>query len=355
MASVPTQTRQWVLNDPPATQPVLSGDNATFAIKTVDLPALKDGQVLVKTLHLSNDPAQRGWIQAGVDADRMYLPPVYKGDVMRAFALAEVVDSKAENLKVGQHVSCIPGWVEHAVLEAKDCTPVQADKAAGIKETAFLGSLGSTGMTAYYGLCDVGRATKEDAVVVSGAAGATGSMVVQIAKHLVGCKKVIGIAGGEKKCRWVESLGADVCVDYKAADFEEQLIKATDGYVELYFDNVGGPILDMMLKRIKRYGRVAVCGAVSTYNDPESTNLKNWFEVVANRIELKGLIVLDMFYKGDAPKIMGVLQNGVKEGKIQLSDESETIVPTAFEDIPKTWMMLFEGGNQGKLITELKG
>ncbi|KAJ4298303.1 quinone oxidoreductase [Kalmusia sp. IMI 367209] len=354
MAPLPKQTRQWVLSNPPTTKPELSGDGATFKLQTTDIPSIKDGQVLVKTTYLSNDPAQRGWIQAGVDAERLYVPPVLQGDVMRSIGIGEVVQSKAENLQEGQLVSCMPGWSEYAVLEAKDCTPVQADEKTGIKVTHFIGALGGPGITAYYGLLDIAGAKAEDAVVVSGAAGATGSMVVQIAKHVLGCKKVIGIAGGEKKCRWVESLGADVCVDYKSSDFEERLWKATEGLVEVYFDNVGGHILDLMLKRVKRYGRVAVCGSVATYNDPESTRLKNWFEVIANRIEIKGFIVYDAFYKGKGQEIKDAIQNAVKEGKIQIERQSETMVPSSFEAIPKTWMMLFEGGNQGKLVTDLR-
>ncbi|KAK3214257.1 hypothetical protein GRF29_28g2520260 [Pseudopithomyces chartarum] len=354
MTSIPKQTRQWIVSNPPKTNVHLDGDNATWTLQTVDIPELQAGQVLVKAKYLSNDPAQRGWIQDGVDAERLYVPPVRKGDVMRSIGIGEVILSKDENLKEGQIVSYMPDWQEYKVAEAKACMPIQEDEEAGIRATHYIGAMGGPGVTAWWGLMDVAKTTKEDTVVVSGAAGCTGSMVVQLAKHVIGCKRVIGIAGGEKKCKYVESLGADVCVDYKAADFEEQLIKATEGYAEVYFDNVGGPILDLMLKRIKRYGRVAVCGSISTYNDPESTNLKNWFEVIANRIELKGLIVLDAFMQGKGPEITGNLRNAVKEKKIQIEVQEETIVPTKFEDIPKTWMMLFEGGNQGKLVTELQ-
>lgn len=354
MATIPKQTRQWIVSNPPKTSVQLSGEDATFKLETADIPALNDGQVLVKTKWLSNDPAQRGWMQAGVDAERLYVPPVVQGDVMRSFGIGEVVQSKADNLKEGQLVSCTVCWQEYKVFEAKEVTPIEEDKEAGIRATHYIGAMGGPGLTAWWGLIEVVKATKEDTVVVSGAAGSTGSMVVQIAKHVLGCKRVIGIAGGEKKCKWVESLGADVCVDYKAADFEEQLIKATDGYVEVYFDNVGGEILDLMLKRVKRYGRVAACGSISTYNDPESTKFKNWFEVIANRIEIKGFIVFDAFLKGKGKEVTDNVRNAVKEGKIQIEKQAETIVPTKFEDIPKTWMMLFEGGNQGKLVTELK-
>lgn len=353
MSSVPKQTRQWIVSNPPKTNVSLSGDDATFKLETVDTPSINDGQVLVKLKYLSNDPAQRGWIQDGVDAERLYVPPVRKGDVMRSFGIGEIVQSKAENLKEGQLVSYMANWSDYRVLEAKEATPIQEEKEAGIKATHFIGALGGPGLTAFYGLVKVAEAKAEDTVVVSGAAGSTGSMAVQIAKHVLGCKRVIGIAGGQKKCDWVKSLGADDCIDYKSADFEEKLIKATDGYVEVYFDNVGGHILDSMLKRIKRYGRVAVCGSIATYNDPESTNLKNWFEVIANRIELKGFIVYDAFLKGNGQEMVETVKNAVKDKKIQIEKQEETIVPTKFEEIPKTWTMLFEGGNQGKLVTEL--
>ncbi|PSN74808.1 NAD(P)-binding protein [Corynespora cassiicola Philippines] len=348
------QTRQWILTNPPTGDPVLDGPNSTFTLQTTTLPAPGPEQVLVKTLHLSNDPAQRGWIDPEIEPDRLYTEPVKKGDVMRAFAVAEVVRSNSESLKPGQLVIATTGWAEHAVLNAKECRPVQADEKAGIRPTHFIGSLGGTGITAYYGLVDIGRATASDVVVVSGAAGATGNMVVQIAKHIVGCKKVIGIAGGEKKCKWVESIGADVCVDYKSPNFAEELKKATEGYADVYFDNVGGEILDHMLARVKKFGRVVACGAVAAYND-KSKAVKNWFQIITNRLEVRGFIVLDAIESGKVVPIMGALTKGIKEGKIKIGEDSETVVPTKFEDVPKTWTLLFSGGNTGKLITQITG
>jgi NADPH-dependent curcumin reductase CurA len=348
------QTRQWILSNPPQNDPVLSGSDSTFKLETITLPAPAKDQALVKTLYLSNDPAQRGWIQKGQDPERLYVPPVQAGEVMRAFAIAEVVEAgEGTELKKGQLVMGTLGWTEYAVMAAKELRPISADESAGIRATHFLGTLGGTGLTAYNGLIDVAKATKDDVVVVSGAAGATGSIVVQLAKNVIGCKKVIGIAGGEKKCKWVESLGADVCVDYKSASFKEDLLKATEGYVQVYFDNVGGEILDLMLTRIARHGRIAACGSVATYNSPGAQGLKNWFEVIANRIEIKGFIVVDAIAAGKAPGWVGELAQAAKQGKIQMGEETETVVKTKFEDVPKTWTMLFEGGNQGKLVTEI--
>ncbi|KAJ4986101.1 quinone oxidoreductase [Stagonosporopsis vannaccii] len=345
------QAQQWILSNPPTADPVLEGDNATFKLENVTLPELGADQILVKTLYFSNDPAQRGWIQKDMDPERLYVPPVKKGEVMRSFGIGEVIESTSDSLKKGTLVSGSLGWTNYAIVNAGEVRAVAADEKAGIRVTSYLGSLGFTGLTAYYGIVDVARTTKDDVVVVSGAAGATGSMVVQIAKHLIGCKKVIGIAGGEKKCKWVESLGADVCVDYKSATFKEDLKKATEGFVDVYFDNVGGEILDLMLSRIRKFGRVAACGAIATYNDP-TVGVKNWFEIIANRLEIRGLIVLDGLAK--AGEMLAAITQGVKDGKIKIDPESETIVPTKFEDVPKTWTTLFSGGNQGKLVTEIK-
>jgi NADPH-dependent curcumin reductase CurA len=270
---------------------------------------------------------------------------------MRAYGLAEVVESTASNLAKGTIVQANTNWNEYVVLPARACRPVE--QMPGLDVSHFLGALGGTGLTAYYGLVDVVRATGADSVVVSGAAGATGSMVVQIAKRLLGCKKVIGIAGSEEKCRWVESLGADVCINYKKDSFKDELTKATEGFVDIYYDNVGGEILDFMLTRVKRHGRIAACGSVATYNEGAGNGLKNWSEIVMNRLEVRGFIITDAVQAGKAPKMIGELVKGLKEGKIKVGEENQTVVETKFEDIPKTWTGLFEGRNQGKLITKL--
>ena len=349
--SLPTETRQWILANKPTDLPELSGPNATFKLETNPLPTLKDDQVLLKPLSLSNDPAQRGWITKGVNPERLYVPPVPQGGVMRAGSVAEVLESKSSKFKKGDIAQSTTGWAEYTVLDAKDCQ--RLEQIPGLSNTHYLGAFGMTGMTAYYGTKIIARVGPEDTVVVSGAAGATGSMVVQIAKKILGCKRVIGIAGNNEKCKWVESLGADICLNYKAADFKKQLIAATEGYVEVYFDNVGGSILDLMLTRMKRHGRIAACGAVAEYNSSNPYGLKHWFEVISNRIEIKGFIIFDFLATGKGPEAVGELVKAWKEGKIQVGEANETVVETKFEDVPKTWMMLFEGANTGKLITKL--
>lgn len=263
--SLPTKTSQWVLAKKPTKFPILSGPDATWTLKRdVPLPQLQEEQVLVETLYISNDPAQRTWI-SDLDPARLYTDPVNVGDVMRvARQTCKVLDSKADNVKTGSLVNASLGWTQYAVVEAKLVLPIK--EIPGLSITHYLGAFGGVGLTAWHGLTEVAHATKDDAVVVSGAAGGTGSMVVRIAKHMIGCKKVIGIAGGKEKCKWVESLGADVCVDYKSGSFVDDLKKATDGKVEVYFDNVAGSILDLMLPRMKRYGRVVACGAIANYN-----------------------------------------------------------------------------------------
>lgn len=347
--SLPTTTQQWVVAKKPVGAVHLSGPDATFALKTVDLPPLTPGHVLLQTLYLSNDPAQRPWIQAGADPERAYTTPVAEGEPMRAFALATVLASEDPALAPGDLVSAALSWSQYAVVDARAAQKLA--RVPGIEDTAFLGALGGTGLTAYFGLLEIGQCAPTDTVVVSGAAGATGQMVVQIAKKMVGCRRVVGIAGSEEKCRLVESLGADACLNYKDPDFEAKLKAATQDFADVYFDNVGGKILDLMLTRVKRNGRVVACGAISGYNDRGAVAINNWFEIISNRLTVRGFIVTDHLER--APKAREDLIKAFQEGKIQISKGQETVVDTKFEDIPKTWLMLFDGGNKGKLVTKI--
>lgn len=285
--SSPTQTRQWVLTNKPTDLPELSGPNQTSTLETALLSSLNDDQVLVRSLYISNEPAQRVCINKDVDTERLYVPPVSQGGVMRARSIAQVVESKSPKYSKGDKVLATTGSAEYSVQDAVECQA--CEDVPGFSVTHYLGAFGLTGLTAYYGTKIIARAGKEDTVVVSGAAGATGSMVVQIAKKMLGCEKVDGIAGSDDEAKWVESLGADVCLNYKKSCFKQDLVKATGGYVEVYFDNVGGEILDLMLTRMKQGGRIDACGAITDYNRSEKQPiLKNWFEVFSNRIEIKG-------------------------------------------------------------------
>lgn len=270
--SLPNTTQQWQLQSRPTKLPSYSGDDANFALKTVDLPALSANQVMLKTLYLSNDPAQRAWLD---DNPRLYVAPVPLHGPMRARGIGEVLASKSDKVKVGDKVTASMGWTEYAVVDAADVVALPPVP-KGLNLSHYIGALGSTGLTAYYGLVEVGQAKKGQTLVVSGAAGATGNMVVQIAKGIVGCQRIVGLAGSEEKCRWVESLGADRCVNYKDKDWREQLAQAVgkDG-VDVYFDNVGGETLDEMLALMKQKGVVVACGAISGYNDQEPTVLQS--------------------------------------------------------------------------------
>ncbi|KAI3390691.1 hypothetical protein diail_8874 [Diaporthe ilicicola] len=346
------KTQQWVLNAHPEGLPTYSGSNPTFKKIEKNLPELQNDQLLIKAKYFSNDPAQRGWIDHYPDESRLYVTPVHTGEVMRASGLGEVIESKSDKAKKGDLVRTLVNWTEYSVVDAKAvqlCDPLPKDASP----THYLGALGLTGLTAYMGLLVVAQATKDDIVVVSGAAGATGSMVVQIAKKIVGCEKVIGIAGGQQKCEWVKKLGADECVDYKASDFKQQLSKVTTEYANVYFDNVGGDILDFMLTRMARDGRIAACGAISQYNSKEGDGgdrLSNWFQVVSMRLRIRGFIVYD--FPERIEEAQKTLHKALEDGKLDIS-EGEQVVETKFDNVPATWLKLFEGANTGKLVTKL--
>ena len=206
------KTRQWLLANKPTGLPQLDGPDQTFKLVETELPDLKDDEVLVKLVYLSNDPAQRGWISKNINPERLYVEPVKEGTPMHARGLAEVVESKSSTYKKGDTVIASTGWSEYAIKPTKEVQPAK-DLPSGMSKTHYLGALGLTGLTAYFGLTEVVNTTKDDIVVVSGAAGATGMMAVQIAKHIIGCKKVIGMAGSDDKCKWVESIGADLCLN----------------------------------------------------------------------------------------------------------------------------------------------
>jgi NADPH-dependent curcumin reductase CurA len=357
--SLPTQTRQWLLSNKPTSFPVVSGENQTFKLQSTSLPLpLQKNQVLVKVLYLSNDPAQRGWISANINPDRLYMPPIELNKPMQAFGLAEILASESASFKTGDIVTTATGWSEYAVVDASTCQPT-LELPGGLERTQYLGVLGMTGLTAYYGIKEVGETKASDVVVVSGAAGATGSMAVQIAKHIIGAKKVVGIAGGEAKCRFVEGLGADACVDYKKEGWKRELKEATKtgeegnkGYVDVFFDNVGGEMLDFMLSRMALHGRVVACGSISQYNSTEGTKFRNYFEVISMRIQIRGMIVFDYAHK--MGEVMGIFKQAIQEGKLKVSKENEYVVEAPFEDVPKVWITLFEGANTGKLLTKIK-
>lgn len=242
----------------------------TFTPKSHPVPSassLKDGEVLFQTLYLSIDPAMRGWL----NPTRSYIPPVQIDAVMRGQGIGLVIASKNPKFPVGTYAKAMCGWAEYAVIPGKDIESL--DLPEGAVPTDALGVLGMTGLTAYFGLLDVGQVKPGDFVVVSGAAGATGSVVGQIAK-LKGAK-VLGLAGEDSKVAWLkDTLGFDEALNYKDPDFVKKFRAATKGLIDLFFDNVGGEILDLALSRAKPHARFVICGAISDYNNKKPSGLK---------------------------------------------------------------------------------
>ncbi|GAA5992088.1 hypothetical protein JCM10908_000739 [Rhodotorula pacifica] len=342
--ALPSTYKTYIL----AKKPVGEVDAETFRLEERQFSELEEGQVLAKTLYLSNDPAQRTWIDPSVVKDRAYGPAPDEGDPMPSSFLGKVVKSRSDKWKEGDWIVALGSWSEYQVVSGERIFPART--LPGQSESIALSALGMTTMTAYCGLYEVGQVKPEDTVVISGAAGATGGAAIQIAKKIIGCKRVIGIAGGPEKCAWVKKLGADECVDYRSATFDEDLIKATDGYVNFYFDNVGGAVLNAMLARMARWSRIYACGAISSYNSDEPVDLRNWFNIISMRITVRGAIVSDFIPTW--PKAAEDVQRAIADGRF-ITEGTETKVQTRFEDIPKTWTRLFTGHNQGKLVTEL--
>jgi NADPH-dependent curcumin reductase CurA len=298
------------------------------------------GQVLVKVLYISLDPAMRGWMNEG----RSYIAPVGIGDVMRAGAVGRVIASQDPGFAVGDHVVGMFGVQEYAVTDAKGLTKVDPSFAP---LPAYLGAMGMPGMTAYFGLLDVGQMKAGDTVVISGTAGAVGMVAGQIAK-LKGCRAV-GIAGGEKKCSYVvKELGFDACIDYKHENVNEALRRNCPKGVDVYFDNVGGEILDAVLTVINRGARVVICGAISQYNN--TTGIKgpsNYLSLLVNSARMEGFVVFN--YLSRYPEAARALGEWRAAGKIKSRED----VVSGFENFPETLLKLFSGENFGKLVLQV--
>jgi hypothetical protein len=304
------------------------------------VPAPGDGEVLVRVLYLSLDPAMRGWMN---DA-RSYIAPVGIGEVMRALAAGEVIASNHPDLAVGDHVTGLLGVQEYAVAHGNAVIKVDTALAP---LPVYLGTLGMPGMTAYFGLLDIGRPEDGDTVVVSGAAGAVGGVVGQIAK-LKGCR-VVGIAGGSEKCGYVvDELGFDAAIDYKAQDVGAALGEHCPKGIDVYFDNVGGDILDAALARLARHARVIICGAISQYNATGAIRgPSNYLSLLVNHASMTGFVVSDYGdrYAEGAREMAGWLA----AGKLVSRED----VAEGFENFPDTLLRLFRGENTGKLVLRL--
>jgi NADPH-dependent curcumin reductase len=317
----------------------------SFTESPVQQPA--DGGVLVKTLALSLDPAMRGWMNEG----KSYIPPVEIGAVMRAGGVGIVVASKNPAFAVGDHVSGGLDVQEYCLIpgdQIKRNGLFKIDLRMGTA-TQWLNVLGMPGMTGYFGLMDVGMPQAGETVVISGAAGAVGQTVGQIAK-LKGCR-VVGIAGGAAKCDWVvKELGFDACIDYKAGptSVKDGLKAHCPKGVDIYFDNVGGEILDTVLTRINRKARIIICGAISQYNNTTAVQgPKNYLSLLVNRARMEGIVVFD--YADRYHLAVAEMAGYLKDGRMKSKED----VVVGLSTFPETLMKLFNGENFGKLVLEV--
>jgi NADPH-dependent curcumin reductase CurA len=304
------------------------------------VPELEEGQSLVEVLYISLDPAMRGWMSEG----RSYIPPVEIGEVMRAGTVGRIVQTRGQKFAVGDHVSGWLGVQSHAVCDENSVFKVDVERAP---LPTYLGALGMPGMTAYFGLLDVGAPKEGETVVVSGAAGAVGSVVGQVAR-LKGCR-VVGIAGGPEKCEWiVGELGFDAAIDYKSEDVAAALREQCPEGVDVYFDNVGGDILDAALARLARGARVVICGAISQYNNLDSVKgPSNYMSLLVNRARMEGFVVID--YMSRAPEAVSEMAGWIAEGKLVARED----IVEGLESFPEALQKLFRGENVGKLVLKV--
>ena len=331
-----TDTRQWLLDDHPRGRPIADGD---LKLVAATLPALGAGEMLLKTHYLAFDPAQKGWMENVAD----YVAPMAIGDVMRGSGITEVLESNGGRFAVGTMLAGSSGWAEHLIHNGDGLNAVAPE----LPPTAMLSILGTTGMTAWCGLFKVGKPVAGDVVLVSGAAGATGSIVGQLAK-IAGCT-VIGIAGGAEKCAWlVEEAGYDHAIDYKAGPIRDQIKALAPNGVNVIFDNVGGKILNDMLSQIATGARVVICGGISRYETGTlPAGPENYFNLVFRRARMEGFIVIDWI--SEFPAIRKRMVDLIKQGRLTYRED----IQTGFENAPATLQRLFSGANKGKQLLRL--
>jgi NADPH-dependent curcumin reductase CurA len=331
--------RQWLLAKRPSG--LVTKDNFTFAENPIPTPG--DGEVLVRNLYLSFDPTQRGWME-----DReSYLPPVGIGEPMRAGAVGQVTESRHPDFAVGDIVQTTGGWQDFVVV-APGQGPMGLSKVpAGVSPEMMLSVLGITGLTAYFGLLDLGKPQPGETVLVSGAAGATGSVAGQIAR-IKGCK-VVGIAGGAEKCAWLKNeAGFDEVIDYKNEDVNARIGATCPTKLDIYFDNVGGDILEAALNHINLNARVVMCGGISGYNATEPVpGPSNLMNLVTTRSRMEGFIILD--YLPRAAEAVSDLLGWIASGELKYQIDLQE----GFENIPDTLQRLFTGQNLGKQLLKI--
>ncbi|MEA2153810.1 MAG: hypothetical protein QOI18_2043 [Solirubrobacteraceae bacterium] len=312
--------------------------DSDWDLREEPLPEPGPGEFVVEISHLSLDPAMRGWMNAGAS----YIDPVEVGDVMRAGGVGTVSASEHSGFAVGEHVYGVFGVQEHALSDGRGVIKIDPSLAPA---PTYLGTLGMTGLTAYFGLLDVAKVKEGETVVVSGAAGAVGSVVGQIAK--IKGARAVGIAGGEQKCRWlVDELGFDAAIDYKSEDVRRALREHAPKGIDVFFDNVGGEILDVALTRLARGARIVICGAVSQYNATEGVRgPSNYLSLLVFRATMTGMVVFD--YADRFGEAIAAIAGWMREGRIV---SREHIVDGGVGAFPDALLKLFAGENTGKLV-----
>ncbi len=317
----------------------LVGDD-NFEVRSGPVPTPGPGEVLIRVTWLSFDPTQRGWLLPG----GTYKAPLELGEVMQAYAVGQVVESNNSKFKPGVHVQGMLSWQDWHVSDGTDLTIVPE----GVEPKAMLGVYGTTGLTAYFGLTDVGQPVAGETVVVSGAAGATGSVAGQIAK-ILGCQ-TIGVAGGSEKCSWlVERAGFDAAIDYKSQRVGSRLDELAPGGVDVFFDNVGGETLNSVLKRIRRHARIVLCGSISTGYVPGHLppGPSNYFNLCLRSSRMQGFLLGD--YRERFEEGRRTMRDWVEAGRIVYEED----IQEGLENAPKTLRRLFEGANLGKQLLKV--
>lgn len=332
--------RQWLLKQRP--QGMVTIDDFSYHEAAIPTPNLSAGEVLVKNLYLSFDPAMRGWM----DDKPSYLPPAKLSQPMRANAVAQVIQSENPQLPADSLVQGMFGWQEYALAKPDDLFPAMP-LPEGTPPSMPLSIFGGTSLTAYFGLLSVGALKAGETVLVSGAAGATGSVAAQIAK-IKNCR-VIGIAGGKEKCAWLlNDCKLDAVIDYKQEDITQHLAKLCPDGVDVFYDNVGGSTLQAGIEHMAERGRIVLCGQISSYNDNEpQPGPNNMMKLVENRIRMEGFIMMDFMDRVD--EAMNDLVSWVMAGKIRYRED----IQQGFDNIPTTFLRLFTGKNTGKQLLKL--
>ena len=330
--------KKWILKE----RPRGLVKDSDFELVSEELPKINEGEILIENIYLSFDPTQRSWLN---DIPG-YLPPVQIGEVIRSGGIGRVLDSKNSDYKTDDLIFGLVGWQTHCLTKPNDEERFRVIPDL-LPMPTMLNVMGSTGITAYYGLVELGKPKPGETVLVSGAAGATGSVVVQIAK-LKGCH-VIGIAGGKEKCDWLKRIGVDDVIDYKNSDVQKELLKVGKNGIDIYFDNVGGKILETVLELINIKARVLLCGGISSGYDATrpADGPNNLFSLIIKRATMQGFLVLD--YLPNSEKALEEIATWVLEGKLQHRED----IQEGIENCPQTLNRLFTGENKGKQLLKI--